>query len=61
MTASDGAQGSVTSPPRTGDGAVDAALARLEETASGSVDEQLAAGEAVHQVLQGRLADIDGD
>ncbi len=47
--------------PRTGDPAIDAALAALEHSAAGSLDEQVAAGEAVHRSLQGRLADVGGD
>jgi hypothetical protein len=46
--------------PVTGDDVIDAALARLEASSSGSLDEQIAAGEEVHQRLQGRLADLGG-
>ena len=47
--------------PKTGDASIDAALAALEDSAAGPLDEQVAAGEAVHRTLQGRLADLGGD
>jgi hypothetical protein len=48
--------------PQTGDAQVDAALARLHDSAeSGSLDEQAEAGEAAHRALQDRLADLGGD
>ena len=43
--------------PHTGDAQVDAALARLHDSAeSGSLEEQAEAGEAAHRALQDRLA-----
>ena len=52
----------VEAAPLTGDAQVDAALARLHDSAeSGSLDEQAEAGEAAHRALQDRLADLGGD
>ena len=52
----------VEAAPHTGDAQVDAALARLHDSAeSGSLDEQAEAGEAAHRALQDRLADLGGD
>jgi hypothetical protein len=51
----------VAAAPHTGDDVIDSALARLERSAtSGSLDDQVEAGEHVHQTLQGRLADLGG-
>jgi len=45
--------------PQTGDDVIDSALVDLERsTASGSLDEQVEAGEKVHRTLQIRLADL---
>lgn len=60
MTGPDRGLGSADVAAGTGDAVVDAALARLEAAADGTVDDQLAAGEAAHEVLRGKLADIDG-
>ena len=47
--------------PRTGDGLIDSALSQLEESASsGTLDDQIEAGEKVHRTLQGRLSDVGG-
>jgi len=47
--------------PRTGDGLIDSALSQLEESASsGTLDDQIEAGEKVHRTLQGRLSDLGG-
>ena len=52
----------VEAAPHTGDAQVDAARARLHDSAeSGSLDEQAEAGEAAHRALQDRLADLGGD
>jgi len=52
----------VSAAPHTGDDVIDSTLARLEESAaSGSLDEQIEAGEKVHRTLQGRLADLGGE
>jgi len=42
----------------TGDGAVDDALAQLDEVVGEPLDTQIEVGERVHTVLQGRLADL---
>jgi hypothetical protein len=56
------AHSQVEPAPHTGDNQVDAALARLHDSAeSGSLDEQAEAGEAAHRGLQDRLADLGGD
>ena len=51
----------VAAAPRTGDTAIDAATTQLEQSASGSLDEQIEAGETVHRTLQGRLSDLGGE
>lgn len=52
----------VPDPPATGDPHVDEALSRLHASAaSGDLDAQADAGEAVHRALQDRLADLGGD
>ena len=51
----------VTVAPRTGDTAIDAATTQLEQSASGSLDDQIEAGETVHRTLQGRLSDLGGE
>jgi hypothetical protein len=42
----------------TGDQAVDEALCQLDRATDESLDNQIEVGEAVHRVLQGRLADL---
>ena len=42
----------------TGDGAVDQVLARFDAAADEPLDIQIDAGEQVHRVLLGRLADL---
>jgi len=46
--------------PHTGDPAVDEALARLGEAAALPLEEQVNTFDAVHRILQDRLADVDG-
>jgi hypothetical protein len=43
----------------TGDQVVDDVLGRLDAVASEPLDIQIEVGELVHDVLQGRLADLD--
>jgi hypothetical protein len=47
-------------PPHTGDLVVDEALTRLAETAHQPLEEQVNTFDAVHRILQDRLADVDG-
>ena len=47
-----------TACPLTGDDAVDQVLARFDAVAGESLDTQIDAGEQVHRVLLGRLADL---
>ena len=51
----------VPAAPRTGDTAIDAATAQLEQSGAGSLDDQIEAGETVHRTLQGRLSDLGGE
>lgn len=50
----------VPAPPVTGDGVVDEAVAQLAFVSEVPVDEQPAIYDAVHRVLQDRLADVEG-
>jgi hypothetical protein len=50
----------VLAPPVTGDGVVDEAVAQLAFVSQVPVDEQPAIYDAVHRVLQDRLADVEG-
>jgi acyl-CoA reductase-like NAD-dependent aldehyde dehydrogenase len=45
-------------PPRTGDEAVDGALAAVTAAAEAPLEERLAVLESVHRTLQERLADV---
>ena len=47
-------------PPRTGDEAVDAAMAELSNATEAPVAEQVEAYVGAHRSLQDRLADLDG-
>jgi DNA polymerase-3 subunit gamma/tau len=44
----------------TGDPAIDAALKDLADAPADDLDAQIAAGQRVHQTLQGRLSDLGG-
>ncbi|MDQ2782149.1 MAG: hypothetical protein M3Y26_06390 [Actinomycetota bacterium] len=46
--------------PRTGDDQIDAALDDLDRVHESDLDEQLAAGERVNEVLGQRLSDLGG-
>lgn len=46
--------------PHTGDLAVDEALTRVVEASRLPLEEQVVAFDAVHRILQDRLADVDG-
>ena len=46
-------------PPRTGDQAVDAAVAALADVAAQPLEERLGVLEHVHRTLQDRLADVE--
>ncbi len=46
--------------PETGDLVIDAALSDLDSAPEGDLDANIAAGEAVHQTLKSRLADLGG-
>ena len=50
----------VPGAPVTGDPAVDAALRDLERAAAAPLEAQLAGFEETHEVLQDRLADVEG-
>ncbi len=48
--------------PQTGDELIDEALNELQDSAStGSLDDQLEAGETVHRTLRDRLSDLGGE
>ncbi|WP_411283707.1 hypothetical protein [Lapillicoccus sp.] len=52
----------VAASPRTGDTAIDSATTQLEQSvSSGSLDDQIEAGETLHRTLQGRLSDLGGE
>ena len=52
----------VAAAPRTGDTAIDSATTQLAQSvSSGSLDDQIEAGETVHRTLQGRLSDLGGE
>jgi DNA polymerase-3 subunit gamma/tau len=44
----------------TGDPAIDASLKDLADAPADDLDAQIAAGQRVHQTLQGRLSDLGG-
>jgi hypothetical protein len=54
------AGGEEAAPPDTGDERVDAAVARLRETADSPPEDHVAIYEDVHRRLQDTLADLDG-
>lgn len=47
-------------PPETGDPDIDAALADLVAVTDESLGRHIEVGEAVHEVLRGRLGDLGG-
>jgi len=62
LQVADGEDGPVSTPKTvrrsTGDDAVDQVLERFDAVADESLDTQIDAGEQVHRVLLGRLADL---
>jgi len=62
LQVADGEDGPVSTPKTvrrsTGDDAVDQVLERFDAVADESLDIQIDAGEQVHRVLLGRLADL---
>ena len=62
LQVADGEDGPISAPETvrrlTGDDAVDQVLERFDAVADESLDTQIDAGEQVHRVLLGRLADL---
>jgi len=50
----------VPAPPVSGDDVLDGALTELAAAATAALEDQVHAFDAVHRVLQDRLADVEG-